>query len=56
MPGRYPRGVVVVDLKIPLAAKLEVESAVADESVEQVVEKADARLDIRRACSRPARA
>ena len=30
---------MVVDLKLPLAAKLEVESAVAGESAEQVVEK-----------------
>ena len=44
-------GVVIIDLKIPLAAKLEVESAVADESAEQVVEKTDPGLDVRRAFS-----
>jgi hypothetical protein len=43
--------VVIIDLKIPLAAKLEVESAVADESAEQVVEKTDPGLDVRRAFS-----
>ena len=45
------RCVVVVDLKVPLAAKLEVESAVTDESAEQVVEKTDAGSHVRRAFS-----